>query len=466
MLQQIASIVGWIGTALVFGAVGVRLFRPEWNQYATWAAWAGLVCVLLYMAAQWRSIFGAFGRRQTRLGTIAASTVFVVLGILVAVNYLAARRNVRWDLTANQQFSLSEQTKQILEKLDAPLRVKVFDRPTEFDRFRERLGEYAYVSDNVSVEYIDVDREPAVARQYEIATYGTVVLEYEGRVERVTAPDEQQIANGLIKLITGEERRAYFIQGHGEKDPNGSARDSYNRIAADLRSENFTVETLVLAQQGSVPGDATVVILAGPTTDLLPGEIDALRAYLNRGGKLLALIDPPEKGAQPLANLSAFLQEWAIELGDNVVVDASGMGQLLGTDASVPVAARYPSHPIVEGFRLLTAYPLARSVQPVTGVEGRTAQPFVESSPQSWGETNTSALFESGQVENNPGQDLQGPVTLAAAISVDAPEPPARLRQRVPRKAPLPTAVTGRTAPRRATTTRRPRPRRRRHGWR
>ena len=425
MLQQIASIVGWIGTALVFGAVGVRLFRPEWNQYATWAAWAGLVCVLLYMAAQWRSIFGAFGRRQTRLGTIAASTVFVVLGILVAVNYLAARRNVRWDLTENQQFSLSEQTKQILEKLDAPLRLKVFDRPTEFDRFRERLGEYTYVSDNVSVEYVDVDREPAVARQYEIATYGTVVLEYEGRVERVTSPDEQQIANGLIKLITGEERRAYFIQGHGEKDPNGSGRDSYNRIAADLRSENFTVETLVLAQQGSVPDDATVVVLAGPTTDLLAGEIDALRTYLNRGGKLLALVDPPGKGAQPLTNLSAFLKEWAIELGDNVVVDASGMGQLLGTDASVPVAARYPSHPIVEGFRLLTAYPLARSVRPVTGVEGRSAQAFVESSPQSWGETNTAALFESGEVENDPQRDLQGPVTLAAAISVDAPEPPA-----------------------------------------
>lgn len=425
MVQKIGSIIGWIGTALVFAAVGVRLFRPEWNQYATWGAWAGLACVLLYMASQWRSIFGSFGRRQTRLGTIAASTVLVVLGILAAVNYLASRRNVRWDLTANQQFSLSDQTKQILRKLDSPLHMRVFDRPTEFDRFRERLNEYEYVSDRVSVEYIDVDREPAAARQFEVTTYGTIVMEYKGRTERVTSSEEQQITNGLIKLITGEQRTVYFIQGHGEKDPTGTARDSYNRIAADLRSENFNVETLVLAQQGSVPDDATLVVLAGPKTDLLQPEIEALRTYLNRGGKLLALVDPVEKGGQPLTNLSAFLKEWGFELGDNVVVDASGMGQLLGTDASVPVAARYPTHPIVEGFRLLTAYPLARSVQAASGVEGRAARPFVESSPNSWGETDMTSLFESGKVENDPARDLQGPVTLAAAINVDAPEPPA-----------------------------------------
>lgn len=425
MVQQIASIIGWVGTALVLAAVGVRLFRPEWNQYATWGAWAGLVCVLIYMASQWRTMFGSFGRRQTRLGTIAASTVLVVLGILVAVNYLASRRNIRWDLTAAGQYSLSEQTKQILRKLEAPLHMRVFDRPTEFDRFRERLNEYEYVSDKVSVEYIDVDREPARARQYEVTTYGTVVMEYQGRTERVTSSEEQQLTNGLIKLITGEERTVYLIQGHGEKDPTGTERDSYNRVAADLRSENFKVETLVLAQEGSVPDNATLVILAGPKTDLLPPEVDALRRYLNRGGKLLALIDPVEKGGQPLTNISALLKEWGFELGNDVVVDASGMGQLLGTDASVPVAARYPSHPIVENFRLLTAYPLARSVQAATGVEGRAARPFVESSPNSWGETNLTALFESGQVENDPARDLQGPVPLAAAIAVDAPEPPA-----------------------------------------
>ena len=50
---------------------------------------------------------------------IASVSVLVVLGILIAVNYLSTRQNKRWDLTANQQFSLSEQTVKLLRELDA-----------------------------------------------------------------------------------------------------------------------------------------------------------------------------------------------------------------------------------------------------------------------------------------------------------------------------------------------------------
>ena len=75
------------------------------------------------------------------------------------------------------------------------------------------------------------------------------------------------------------------------------------------------------------------------------------------------MLDPPDRADAPaLTNLAALLKDWGIEIGNNVVVDVSGMGQLLGTDVSVPVAAKYESHPITDRFNLLTAYPLARSV--------------------------------------------------------------------------------------------------------
>src|SRR3954470_14682722 len=128
MAKRIFNVIGWLGTALVFVAVGIKIFRSEWAQYATWAAWAGLAMVLAYMASQWRETAAAMNQRQTKLGTIALSSVVLVLGLLVALNYLASRRNHRWDLTANQQFSLSPQTRQILEKLDAPRQEKVFDK--------------------------------------------------------------------------------------------------------------------------------------------------------------------------------------------------------------------------------------------------------------------------------------------------------------------------------------------------
>ena len=445
MLKRIVGIVGWVGTALVFGSVGIRLFKPDWAQYGYWAAWVGLVLVVIYMLGQWRDTAASMSRRQTRLSTIALASVVIVLGLLVAVNYLASRRNHRWDLTANQQYSLSPQTRQILEKLDAPVAVRVFDQPKEFDKFRDRLNEYEYVSKKVSVQYIDADKQPVLTNQNKVTAYGTVVFEYKGRTERVTSSEESQLTNGLIKVITGQERKVYFLQGHGEKDTASSERSGYATIAAALGSENFKIDALVLLQQQTVPADATVVVVAGPTTDLFPPEMDALRKYLQRGGTVFLMIDPPDKvGVAPLTNLIAFAKEWGIDVGNNVVVDVSGVGQLIGTDASVPVAARYPSHPITDNFKLLTAYPLARSVTSIAGgTNGHTAQNFIESSKNSWGETDLESMFKSGKVENNKDKDLQGPVMLGAAMqetvkgpdaekskdpkAVDAPRPEARL---------------------------------------
>src|SRR5688572_23512199 len=164
MLQRILGIIGWIGTALVFGAVVVRILgamgylavTEQMVQYAVYAAWAGLACVVLYTLGQWREIVAYFSGRNARYGAIASVSVLAVLAILTIVNYLSQERfNKRWDLTANQQFSLSEQTIKLLQNLDAPVKFLVFDQEANFDRFRTRLTEYEYQSDRDDVEYID-----------------------------------------------------------------------------------------------------------------------------------------------------------------------------------------------------------------------------------------------------------------------------------------------------------------------
>jgi ABC-type uncharacterized transport system involved in gliding motility auxiliary subunit len=416
MLQKILGVVGWIGTALVFAAVAIRFIRPEWDQYAVYGAWAGLGCVVLYTLGQWREIVDFFRHRQARYGAIATLSVLVALAIIVAINYLSARQNRRWDLTANRQNSLSEQTVKVLQGLGAPVKFTVFDRQTDLDRFRNQLDEYAYHSRQVSVEYVDPDTRPVVAREYDIQAYGTVVVEYMGRRERVTSDSEQELTNALIKAISGMERRVFFLQGHGEKDATRTERDGLSAVSEALRLDNYLVEPLVLAQQKEVPGNATVVVLAGPTSDLLPEEAEALRRYLARAGKLLVLVDPPLTGqAGALPNLQALLREWAIELGTNVVVDVSGAT----TDPSIAVAASYPPHSITETFRTLTLYPLARSVDPIAGgAGGRVAQPIVETSQRSWAEVNLESLTSERGVEMETERgDKAGPVTIGAAVS-------------------------------------------------
>jgi ABC-type uncharacterized transport system involved in gliding motility auxiliary subunit len=422
MVNRILSLVGWLGTAMVFVAVAIRFGFPAKDQYAFYLAWAGLVCVLAYTLGQWREIAKVFSRRQTRYGTLTATSVLVVLGILIAINYIGAKQNKRWDLTASKQFSLSDQTKNVISKLDAPMDILVFAQETEFPTFRDKLKEYAYLSKNISTEYIDPDKKRTLAQENQVQQYGTIVFKYKGRVERVTSSAEQDITNGIIKVVSGTQKKVYFTQGHGEKDTTSSERDGYASIAAALGRENYTVDKVVLAQTGSVPDDAAVVVVAGPRTDFFPNEIDALKKYLAKSGKLLLEIDPPEKAdSPPFTNLIALAHEWGMQVGNDVVVDASGMGRLIGTDESVPVAANYPQHPITQRFNYLTAYPLTRSVVPVPGgVDSHVAQTFIETSPRSWGETDLKSLTTTGKVAFDEGKDVKGPVSIAAAVSAAA----------------------------------------------
>ena len=422
MISKVLNIVGWIGMALVLAAASTSIV-PALNQYNTYArplAYAGLVLVVAYTASQWREFSKMFAGRQARYGTLTGVSVLVLLAILVAINYIGKRQNKRWDLTANKQFALSDQSRTVLAKLDSPLEIKVFAQEPDFPRYQDRLKEYTYSSKQVNTDFVDPDKKPTVAKQFSIQQYGTIVFNYKGRSERVTSDSEQDITNGIIKVVTGEKRKVYFTQGHGEKDTGAQDRDGYGPIAKALGDENYAVDKLVLAQQGSVPDDASVVVIAGPRTDFFPPEVDALKKYLDKAGKVFLMIDPPEKAdSAPMTNLVALAHDWGVDVGNNIVVDVSGMGRLIGTDASVPVAASYPNHAITQNFKFLTAFPLARSVSAVSGgVNGHIAQPFVETSPRSWAETDIKGLLTSGQVSLDEAKgDKKGPITIAAAVS-------------------------------------------------
>jgi ABC-type uncharacterized transport system involved in gliding motility auxiliary subunit len=426
MIKNVLNIVGWLGTALVVAAVAVRFMRPEWDQYAIYAAWAGLACVVLYTLGQWREIADYFRQRNARYGAIASVSVLVFLGILIAVNYLSFRQNKRWDLTKNQQYTLSDQTVKLLKSLNQPVKFLVFDRADGFDRFRSALEEYRYQSPSkVSVEYVDVDKKPVETKQYQVQNYGTVVLEYQGRTERVTSPDEQDLTGGLVKVLNPNKKKVYFLQGHGEKDIDSSERDGYSEVKTALGRDNYDVAKIVLAQEKDLPADASVVVIAGPRTDLLQPEADMLQRFLRKGGHVFVMIDPPDDKSGPMPVLDALLRDWDFQADNDVVVDASGMGQLIGTDASVPVVASYPSHPITDRFNVITAYPLARSITPILPASnGRAAVPIIQTSPRSWAETDMAQL-KSGRVELNADKgDKAGPVTIGAVTATNATDVP------------------------------------------
>ena len=430
MTNRIFGIIGWLGTAFVLAAIAIWVatrtslnLSAQWDQYRFYLAWAGLVCILIYMASQWREMAELFRRRQARYGTLAATSVLIVLAILIAVNYIGKQQNKRWDLTENKQFSLSDQSRNVVAKLDAPVEIMGFmppaDQPTTVNAFRDLLQEYANLSNQIKLDLVDVDRNPSVAAQNEVRAYGEIVIRHKGRTERVTSSQEQDVTNALIKVVSGQARTVYFTQGHGEKDPTSNEVAGYMEVAESLKRENYTVEKLVLAQQGGVPDTATMVIVAGPRVDFLPGEIDTLEKYLAKAGKLLLELDAPGPDESPLPNLTALAKKWGIDVGNNLVLDQTGMGQLFGGAAETPVAANYPSHPITSRLDVMTAYRMARSVTPVSGGnEGHTAQSIVETSQRSYAEADLKSLYARKQPSQDEGAgDKAGPISIAAAVS-------------------------------------------------
>lgn len=426
-MKRLLGLLGWLGVVLVLAAVVIRVTKPELQPWSQGLALAGLVTTALYALSQWRDIGRSFQGRNVKYGSVAVGSVLLFLAILVAINWIGSREHKRWDFTQNQQFTMSDQTKKILSGLTKPVSVHVFyDRQSgPASDYKDKFDEYRNLSGQITVDYIDAINDPVQSKKYNITALPTIVFESEGRTERTSSTDEQGITNALKKLFEGATKKIYFVQGHGEHSTDDTAgKPGYGGLAASLKNDNFEVAKVTLAQEGKVPDDASVIVVAGPKIDYLAPEVDLLRGYLRRGGKLLLLIDPPDKAeSPPLTNLIGLAREFDIEIGNNVVVDASGLGQLFGANEAVPIAMPSSTpHAITRDFGQMTAFPLTRSVAPIEGgVNGKTAQKLLETSARSWAETDIKGLYANGKASPDPAQgDKTGPISIAAAVSFPA----------------------------------------------
>jgi ABC-type uncharacterized transport system involved in gliding motility auxiliary subunit len=248
--------------------------------------------------------------------------------------------------------------------------------------------------------------------------YGTLILEMAGKTERVEkqseALREEDVTNALMKIVKGEKKTIYFVQGHGEKSIDDTEKNGYSNAKAGLEKDNYTVKTINLVQENKVPDDASVLVMAGPTSEPFANETDLIDAFLNKGGSVAIFLDPP-----PAASLSDFMKKWSIDVGNNFVVDASGVGRLFGAGPSIPLVTNYSHHKITERFNVMTFFPLVRSVTPAkTPVNGVNVEQLLTSNDRSWGETD----MKSSQVSFDEKTDMKGPVSLAVVASKDVGE--------------------------------------------
>ncbi|MGH2395109.1 MAG: Gldg family protein, partial [Candidatus Limnocylindria bacterium] len=209
------------------------------------------------------------------------------------------------------------------------------------------------------------------------------------------------------------------LQGHGEPDLTNTERPGFSEAKATLEKANYEVKPLLLARQGKVPDDAAVLIVAGPGTDLLGPEIEAIDAYLGRGGKLLAMVNPPFPERSQPESLRKLLGRWGLGLGDDLVIELNPIGQVFGIGPQVPIVQQYEPHPITRDMRnITTLFPLTRSINVAkTPPAGVAIQPLARTTPDSWGETDRQAL-EKGQAKTDTA-DPYGTLNLAVVATKD-----------------------------------------------
>ncbi len=346
-----------------------------------------------------------------------SAAILLVLALAVVVTLLSERHYFRWDVTASGEHTLSEKTLQVLRTITEPVHIKAFSREghPDGDELKRLLSSYHYESPGITFEMIDPDRNPALTRQYNIRSLNTSVLEGYGRTQTVKIADEESITNGLIRLSKSEERICYWITGHGERPFQGSEAGALTSLQEALSDENFRFEELLLMQK-DIPKDATVVVVAAPEKPLFPEEVESLRRYLNRGGSLIVFLEPFQE-----AGLTAFLKDYGIRVGEDVVVDK--MSRVMGGDFLLPMVAQYGSHEITKDFRLTSFFELARTVEasedPIPHVSPTA---LAMTSPDSWAETDRTAL-DQGRVGYEEGQDRKGPLSLAVISELKPPLP-------------------------------------------
>lgn len=366
--------------------------------------------------------------RQTKYGAYAAVYTLVVIAAVVVVNILANRYNKSLDTTANKRYSLSAQTAKVVKGLKQNAIIVYFNQTTRFRDGKDLLDEYRNLSPRVQVDYVDPDKNPELARADGIRDFGTAVVRIGDKHETAKSMDEEGITGAFIRDLKGNTRTVCFVTGSGEHQIDDSDRDGLSQFKSLLAKDEYQTKAVDLLEKSEVPEDCTTLVVAGPTHDYQQPEVDAIKKYVEDGGRAMFLLDPPlQMGRSTIAandELASLLDSWGVTLDKDLVLDFNPIGQLAGLGPQVALVTHYASQPIVNDMKgTAIGLPIVRSLE-IKSTGKTTVEKLFDSSESSLA---TSDLNSSSINIHDP-KNKKGPLTLAAGGSYETGKPNAQGR--------------------------------------
>jgi ABC-type uncharacterized transport system involved in gliding motility auxiliary subunit len=361
------------------------------------------------MASQW------IKARQTKYAAYAFGYILIVIAAVVVANVLADRYNKSYDTTANKRYSLSEQTAKIVKGLKQNAVITYFNQSTRFRDGKDLLDQYANLSPKVQVKYVDPDKDPELAREAGIRSFGTAVVQVGAKHEEAKSMTEEGVTGAFIRDLKSNTRTVCFASGSGEHQLDDSEREGLSHFKDLLAKDNYESKSVDLLTKAEVPGDCTTLIVAGPTKNYEQPEVDAIKKYVESGGRAFFMMDPPLKlGHEEIGDndaLASLLESWGVTLNKDLILDLNPLGQIAGLGPQVALVTSYASQPIVDQLRgTATGFPLARSLE-IKNTDKTNVQKLFDSSGTSFATTNLS----SPEVNIKDPKNKKGPLTLAAA---------------------------------------------------
>jgi ABC-type uncharacterized transport system involved in gliding motility auxiliary subunit len=418
-LKEYSGLAGLVGLAVAISGLVRQNIEGVWGWVSITMVSVGVALLLGSLILNLRGIVNFFRGRSGRAGANLGLLVIAVVAILGVLNYLGYRYHKRFDLTPEGIYTLSDQSKKILTGLQKDVRIIKFDK-AEDQTLSDEVANFNTQTRRITYERIDPQEKPEVARQFSVQRMGETVISSGERVERPTGTTEQDLINSIMKVTRDQLKTVCFVTGHGENDISDGEAEGYQSINKALQNENYQTKSINLITENEVPADCSVVVLSGPKSALIPAEATMVGKFLDEGGKALIQLDP---NTDP--GLSGLLASWNIEVGNDTVVDVSGVGRLFGTGPAVPLVGEYGDHPITRDMkRTATFFPLARSVSKTSGDRNDLTQvELLKTSERSWGETTVKG----DNARFDEGQDKEGPVTLGITTTRTVGEKEARL---------------------------------------
>lgn len=345
-----------------------------------------------------------------------------ILGIIVLINYIGYRHEVfRVDLSKGRQYSLAEQTVEILKKLDKPVTITAFISNEYYneEKLRRLLREYDLRGGSkLEVRFYDFKTDIDKVQEYGARFDGTMYVETGSgdnkRKEEIQGGTEEQITSAILAVTTGEKTRICVLTGHGEATPDGGGPDKpgFSMLKSILQNQQYKVDTLNLLTQKDpqVPSDCKLLIIAGPRYAPTKKEMDAINKYVDQGGNVFLLLEPP-----PAPDFADFLKAHGVTPLAGQVTDpmssAEGNPQILAT---LP-----ESHDVTRGLQFIVL-PTSIAFE-VQEAEPPPAMPGSPPPPQ----PKARPLLKTSEAAKVAGlSGRSGPFTVAVAIDESPPPPP------------------------------------------